>query len=122
MDSDNLFFDPAKHTGKFLDNYQLLIPSGKFMNGEAIPTPSYNAHPNLIIRHVWSEGYSATGEHGTATYHGCCIAETHEEACLRIVNGIDKNEDGSLSLRGGMPSVWACRLFDNEADARKSNG
>lgn len=35
---------------------------------------------------------------------------------------LDKNSDGTLRLFNGHPMIWACRLFDNEADARKSFG
>lgn len=75
---------------------------------------------------IWSEGYAATGERGTAYFHGKAKGETFEEACKNFRDsdgeplGLDLNEDGSL--RYDRPSIWACRLFDNEADARKSFG
>jgi len=91
---------------------------------------------------IWCEGYAATGESSDATYFGKAMGNTFEEACLNFEftedkwadwGGIkihskgdklplDKNEDGSLRLSGGRPTIWACRFFDNEADARKSFG
>jgi hypothetical protein len=85
---------------------------------------------------IWSEGYAATGERAGAHFHGKAMGETFEDACknFREPNDIkdwegkvivpkgsplnlDKNRDGSVKL-----SIWACRLFDNETDARKSFG
>jgi antirestriction protein len=81
---------------------------------------------------IWSEGYRATGEHGTATFHGKFPGNTFDEA----VENFKKAYEGTVDTRevyeeinsdGIMPkklqhSIWACRLFDNEADARKSFG
>ena len=92
---------------------------------------------------IWSEGYAATGERGTAHYYGKAMGETFEEACKnfrypediwapsftpgpnlgrKIV--VQKGETLKLDEGGHYPypSIWACRLFDNEADARKSFG
>lgn len=66
--------------------------------------------------HIWAEGYRATGEHGTATYHGKVWADTFEDACRHRFKG-DRNFDPENPGR-----VWACRLFDNESDARESYG
>jgi len=67
---------------------------------------------------VWSEGYRATGEHGTATFHGNFEADTFAEACQRwAATTSDPKQFNAERL-----TYWACRLFDNEADARKSFG
>ena len=88
---------------------------------------------------VWTEGYSATGEHSGAICHTVkdadymhgkmgtpikVIADSFEDACKKVLgDSLDKNEDGSLRLDSdGRPMVWACRCFDNEVDARKSFG
>lgn len=69
---------------------------------------------------IWSEGYAATGESNGAYFHGKAAGETFEEACknFRYPDGrplsLDKNRD--------YPSIWACQLFDNEVDARRSFG
>lgn len=102
--------------------FEILIPAGK---GDAVEIPpvSYSARPNLKMRHVWVEGYAATGEHSTATYFGCCLAESFIEACEMLVKGLDRDDEGALRLNHlGNPSIWMCGCFDNEADARKTFG
>lgn len=68
---------------------------------------------------IWSEGYVATGEHGTAVCHGDVAAPTLQDACDKLAA-----QDPSFRAhydRGRM-TFWGCRLFDNEADARRSYG
>src|SRR6185369_9559955 len=47
---------------------------------------------------VWTEGYSATGEHGTASFEGKILAKNFDEACVKILgerlDKDDKQEDG----------------------------
>lgn len=62
---------------------------------------------------VWREGYSVTGASDHARYLGTFEAETFEMACQ--IAGAD-------GANGGLPSVWGCRMFDNEVDARKAFG
>jgi len=93
---------------------------------------------------IWVEGYAATGERGYASYIGKATGETFEEACrnfeyphniLRVWPlpgedpilihageklNLDLKQDGSICY--DRPSIWACRLFDNETDAKKSFG
>lgn len=92
---------------------------------------------------IWSEGYAATGERCPAHLYGKSKGKNFIEACqnftypkdivrgfdgLIIVNkgsklNLDTNADGTLrKSRTGNPSIWACALFDNESDARKSFG
>jgi hypothetical protein len=67
---------------------------------------------------IWSEGYITTGEHGLATFEGRANGETFEEACINLLGDkLDKNKDGSPKL-----SIWACRLFPTEHEARASFG
>ena len=86
---------------------------------------------------IWMEGFAATGESGTAQKIGEAEGETFEEAVMAFTQpedvvskydhkvivskgdtlNLDKDHDGKLKL-----SIWACRLFDNEQDARKSFG
>jgi hypothetical protein len=114
--------DELTFPDKWAKNFALLIPSGK-ASTDPIPPVAYSAKPNLKLRHVWSEGYRATGEHATAFYHGCCVAESFIEACERLVTGLDRDNDGRLRMyKPGHPQVWGCSCFDNEADARKSFG
>jgi len=70
---------------------------------------------------VWMEGFSATGERSGAQFQGKIKSESFAGACEKLVGKqLDKNTDGSY--RYGIPSIWGCRLFDNEKDARKSFG
>lgn len=82
---------------------------------------------------IWIEGYRATGEYATASYIGKAIGETFEEACRNFeypedfssmgIKIYSKGEKLTIDKNGGgRPSIWGCRLFDNEADARKSFG
>lgn len=67
---------------------------------------------------IWSEGYVATGEHGKAHFEGKIKAIDFHHACVTLLGDkLDKNRDGSLKL-----SIWSCRLFPTEAEARKSFG
>ena len=75
---------------------------------------------------VWTEGYAATGQSQGATFHGKVMAESFDEACIKLLgSSLDKNinsPDGyKRNLRGFM-SVWACGCFDNETDARSYFG
>lgn len=73
---------------------------------------------------VWSEGYLATGMEGipaTAQFHGKFNGETFRDACDKWAETL--SDDYSKSCYDGERlTFWACRLFDNEADARKSFG
>lgn len=83
---------------------------------------------------IWSEGYRATGEHGTATYEGKWEGETFDDAVGKYVyikdlghlyesgkRFLPRNEDGIMK-EVAVHRIWGCRLFDNEADARASFG
>lgn len=115
--------------------WTMAVPLG---NMKDAPEKITYSKPETKMYQVWTQGYRATGEHGTATYHGECYAENFVEACKRIL-GHDKSfevrepiEVTSESARLGMARMginqetvcflWVCRCFDNEADARKSFG
>jgi len=103
-----------EHELKFI----ILMPNG---TGDSVDISKVKWNATKMFK-VWTEGYAATGERGFAMYHGECLAETFEEACEKLISGIDRDADGKISLRNGRPSVWACKCFDNEIDARKSFG
>ena len=73
---------------------------------------------------IWSEGYVTTGQSAYAQYHGQFIGNTFLEAVEKWKD--DPNEGPSnpslVKIQGSQVSYWGCRLFDNEADARKSFG
>jgi len=60
---------------------------------------------------VWSEGYSCTGEHASATHHGTYEAENFKEACIKCFGHNNTFKVENLTL-------WGCILYDNEKDAR----
>jgi hypothetical protein len=67
---------------------------------------------------VWVEGFLATGMEGVpamARYLGDAAGENFEDACIGLLCDHANFDAASLT-------VWGCRLFDNEADARKSFG
>ena len=81
---------------------------------------------------IWMEGYRATGESATATRLGIYEADDfdgamrqymdenlHTVTVKKIPKNIKSIRDDSFTKQY---SIWACRIFDNEADARKSFG
>lgn len=77
------------------------------------------------IWHVWCEGYAATGERGTASFVGKKWATTFDRACFLLHKERGGNRmcgEFTPSHDGRPPMYWGCRLFDNEADARRSYG
>lgn len=84
---------------------------------------------------IWVEGYRATGESATASSWGTYLAESFDAAVAVMLEEQPqlkeyyerKQRYGERNADGIMPlitvhQIWACRLFDNEADARKSCG
>lgn len=73
---------------------------------------------------IWEEGFCCTGQEGTAH----CLAKDVEgedffDAVEKWYNNLPNPKDyGELAIKDGVASLWGCRLFDNEADARKSFG
>jgi hypothetical protein len=68
---------------------------------------------------VWMEGYSATGESAGAHCVGTVEAETLPDAAEKLF--ADSKWAGYEFNRERM-TYWGCKIFDNEADARKSFG
>ena len=67
---------------------------------------------------VWMEGYACTGERSAARFMGTYQGKTFENACdVWAEEGNNK-----AYYKNNPPRYWGCRLFDNEADARKSFG
>lgn len=64
---------------------------------------------------IWAEGYRATGDSCPARYIGLVQGATLQEACRRHFKG-HPNYDKERN------TLWGCRLFDNETDARRSFG
>jgi hypothetical protein len=64
---------------------------------------------------VWEEGYIITGNSAPAHKRGEVEATSFQEACDILLK--DNTDYNSERL-----TVWGCKLYDNEADARKSFG
>ena len=68
---------------------------------------------------VWMEGYAATGEYACATYLGNYTGKNFKEACIKAL----KRNKYDMSYYNEHANIyWGCRLFPNEADARRSFG
>lgn len=68
---------------------------------------------------VWREGYSVTGNQGTAEFIGSVTGDSFEQ----VVRYLSKDEKTGINYNSrNIPNIWGCKLFDNEADARKSFG
>ncbi len=64
---------------------------------------------------VWMEGYSATGNEAPARLLGSAQADSFAAACAMVCAGDPYFDSARLT-------VWGCRLFDNEAEARSAFG
>lgn len=72
---------------------------------------------------IWVEGYSATGQSSGATLMGTVTAVSFDEAVKAHVAKLNKSSaDYYRRSDDGKWTMWGCRLFDNERDARKSYG
>lgn len=69
---------------------------------------------------IWMSGFAVTGQSQGASFIGISKGKTFKKACEDY-----KDADGEklkLDNYPGRPSIWACELYDNEKDARKSFG
>lgn len=67
---------------------------------------------------VWSEGYAATRDRAEAKFWGIFKGKTFAEACQDCFKGEEHKEHFDPDNL----TYWACRLFNNEDDARKHFG
>lgn len=68
---------------------------------------------------IWSEGYRASGDYGYATCHGKLTARNLREACNLLA---EQNQRFAQYYDAERMTYWGCRLFDNEAAARRTFG
>jgi len=82
---------------------------------------------------IWMEGYRATEQYSPAQKIGEGVGETFDDA---VRDYMSKNENHHIEVnsperyvsedayenRRSNWNIWACSLFDNEEDARKSYG
>lgn len=69
---------------------------------------------------VWCEGYRASGDKADATLLGEVDAPTFREAVESLRD--KHSEPGLFTFKGEQCFYWECKIFDNEADARRSFG
>lgn len=70
---------------------------------------------------IWSEGFGDSRERHEAFFLGCGEGATFHEACINFMN-TDKEHKELRYFNVKDLTFWGCRLFDNEADARRSFG
>lgn len=82
---------------------------------------------------IWMSGFAITGNQQGAQFIGKAKGETFKEACQNYEYPEDilgwnkevivhKGDKLKLDAHYDWPSIWACKLYDNEVDARKSFG
>lgn len=99
----------------------------------ALPAPHKTGRVSGAIAHessvakpkrwdIWVEGYAATGQYGTAQMLAAGIeAATFKEACIKVCSP-KAFQEGHGDFDAERLTVWSCKLFDNEAGARRSYG
>jgi hypothetical protein len=75
---------------------------------------------------IWTEGWRSSDGSATASFEGEFEGESFDEAVENYLKDREKFRWKDIRQlyykRDGYHSVWGCRLFDNEADARKGFG
>lgn len=70
---------------------------------------------------LWLEGFSATGQSGTAqclgTYNATDLDDAVKQYMASHPNSVDWDRFGR-----GRHAIWGCEIFDNESQARASFG
>lgn len=90
---------------------------------EARGTPPMGASiPKRIS--VWKQGYDATGSHCPAQHLFDATGKDLNDVVKTFVDGIvdDSKSFWRYNTERSFWTHWGCRLFDNEADARKAYG
>ena len=70
---------------------------------------------------LWCEGFATNGERAPAAYLGTFATDSIDEAVEQWVERA-RPEDDLVAKQDGIWRYWGCRIFDNEADARKAFG
>jgi len=73
---------------------------------------------------VWCEGYRATVDRADATLLGRVVAADFDGAVRAVRDSMDDARSRACFEQQGVGrwTFWACRLWDNELDARESYG
>lgn len=94
----------------------------KFSNSEIKKNVKSENSNGLKKYSLWMEGYAVTGNESTAQYLGEFEGNSFNDACDNWAKTIENPELYKSGTSEHSPSHWACRIFDNEMDARKSFG
>lgn len=82
----------------------------------------------MPLYNIWSEGYLATGMEGIPAKAQLLASNVEGDNFVDAVYKWYQSEPdalreyGNLYIDKGIASIWGCRLYDNEEDARKSFG
>ena len=78
----------------------------------------------MEVYEVYIEGYCDNGGRAPSKYLGQFAGETFADAARQacISHYGEKDTKIYFDARGGIPSFWGCRLYDNYADAARSFG
>lgn len=77
---------------------------------------------------IWIEGYLATGMEGIPNKAHKLASNIEANSFIEAVKKWYNSEPnaladyGDLTIKNNIASLWGCRLFENEIDARKSFG
>ena len=71
---------------------------------------------------IWQEGYVATGESQQAYLRGKATGYSFLDAVDNYISSQSSDVKDCFNADLDVATIWGCRLFDNEADARKFNG
>ena len=76
---------------------------------------------------IWSEGFAATGERGTARKMGTAKGATFLDAVANLRDRLEREKPveygvGCFRIEEDKAYYWGCRLFDNERAARRNFG
>lgn len=76
--------------------------------------------PENKLWEIWMSGYSATGNYAQATCLGTFPGRTFKDAVWHYKQSLPQDERVLVDL--DRMTCWGCKLYDNEANARKSFG
>lgn len=85
------------------------------------PWPTDITVRDMQIFEIWSEGYDVPECKSGAKKLGQAEAETFQEACNIFCSSLHWQERNGFYDSKRL-TIWGCRLFDNEIDARRSFG
>lgn len=70
---------------------------------------------------IWSEGYQSSPDRGDATFIGVASGDSFDEA-VQAYKDAHPDEAHYMVRHPFGWTYWACRLYDNEAQARITYG